>query len=127
MVERTPGPYVLSDVDGTTIYSRDRMTGICACAPDPLCREHYRGGPFGGNYFAPPSTQAEQQANARFVFDAITRYDELLVLVKDYVQMLPAFRMKPIGSPGSIARGHQDDHIALENRARALLNTFKGG
>jgi hypothetical protein len=119
----TARPWVLDSV-GTTLYAADRHTGVAAFGPDPLCREHYQGGP-NGHYFAPAESVAERQANARLVLEAVTRYDELLLVLKDYLQLCPAFRMKPIGSPGSAARAQQDDHIALEDRARAITNRLK--
>jgi len=120
MVEPTPRPWALDSLDGTTLYSASGHTGVAAFAPDPLCREHYQGGP-GGHYFAPPKTLAERQANARLVLEAVQRYDELLLVVKDYLQIFPAFRAMPEGAPGSSVRALQDEHIALEDRALAII------
>lgn len=124
--EPTRRPWVLDSLDGTTLYSAAGHTGVAAFGPDPLCREHYKGGSPGGNYFAPPETLAERQANARLVLAAVQRYDELLLVVKDYLQICPAFRTKPIGAPGSDARAAQDEHIALEDRANSLIGKVKG-
>lgn len=126
MAEPTPRPWALDTLDGTTIYSAKLMTGVAAFSRDPHCEHRpYPGGP-GGHHFSPPESLAEQQANARLVLAAVQRYDELLLVLKDYLQLCPAFRSKPIGAPGSDARARQDDHIALEIRAQTIIARLKG-
>lgn len=75
MSGHTPFPWLL-DLDGTVIYSHT-MTGVCATGPDPMCREHYQGGPGGGHYFAPPTDLEERKANAQVIFLCVTGYEEL--------------------------------------------------
>jgi hypothetical protein len=66
--------------DGTTVYSDHLHTGVAACSPDPMCREHYKGGPVGGNYFAPSDSLGERQANARLIARAPAMRDLLLAI-----------------------------------------------
>lgn len=47
----------------------------------------------------------------------------LATLLRLYVQAYPAFRSKPIGAPGSAARATQEMQIALEDAAKALLDS----
>lgn len=42
-------------------------------------------------------------------------------MLERYMNAYPAFRMKPIGAPGSQARDEQERLMALEDSARALL------
>lgn len=46
---------------------------------------------------------------------------ELLEALEQYVEANPAFRLKPVGAPGSSARKAQDIHIALEDAALAAI------
>jgi hypothetical protein len=80
MIPATPGPWQVDTLDGTTVYSDHLHLGVAACAPDPMCREHYRGGLVGGNYFAPPDSLGERQANARLISRAPAMRDLLLAL-----------------------------------------------
>lgn len=60
-----------------------------------------------------------ESANGEYVkFESAER---LAALLAEYVAAHPAFRVKPIGAPGSIARAEQDAAIQLENAARAAL------
>lgn len=65
-------------------------------------------------FAAAPETAAERDrlraANA-----------ELAQMLKRYIAAHPAFRMKPIGAPGSIARIEQEHLMALEDSAQALI------
>ena len=47
--------------------------------------------------------------------------DELAGLLREYLTEFPAFRAKPVGSPGSDARKAQQACIAREDRARIAL------
>ena len=82
MIGPTPGPWRVDLLDGTTVYSDHLHTGVAACAPDPMCREHYVGGPVGGNYFAPPDSLGERQANARLISRALMMRDLLFAIEK---------------------------------------------
>jgi hypothetical protein len=42
-------------------------------------------------------------------------------LLTEYMTEFPAFRAKPLGSPGSDGRKEQEADIAREDRARAVL------
>lgn len=48
--------------------------------------------------------------------------DQVAGALREYLEAFPAFRSKPIGSPGSEERERQDEAIAREDRARAALN-----
>lgn len=47
--------------------------------------------------------------------------DELAQALREYTELFPVFRARPLGTPGSPARRDQEREIALEDRARALL------
>lgn len=79
-------PYHVSDFDGTTICGPGHV-GIAACAADPLCKEHYVGGPFGGHYFAPVSDPAEQKAIAANLVKAANCHDDLVGVVEALVHL----------------------------------------
>jgi hypothetical protein len=81
VIPPTPGPWHVALDDGTTVYSDHLHTGVAACSPDPMCREHYQGGP-GGNYFAPPDSLGERQANARLISRALAMRDLLFAIEK---------------------------------------------
>ena len=51
---------------------------------------------------------------------------ELCEVLEEYLQARPAFRLKPIGSPGSTARLEQEAAIATEDKAKAILRRIKG-
>lgn len=51
----------------------------------------------------------------------LNHVDELAQLLREYMTEFPAFRAKPVGSPGSDARMAQESCIARENRARVAL------
>ena len=63
-----------------------------------------------------------RQANANLIAAA----PELLAVLKEYLAYLPAFRSKPVGAPGSAARGEQDALIALEDRAKGIVAKAEG-
>lgn len=73
----TKGTLYVSEADGTTICASDHH-GVAATAPDPLCKEHYVGGPIGGNYFAPIEDPLAQKANAARIALAWNCFDELV-------------------------------------------------
>lgn len=50
----------------------------------------------------------------------------LRLIVRHYLDIAPAFRSKPVGAPNSAARVEQNEHIALEDDARAALALAKG-
>ena len=80
MIPPTPGPWHVALDDGTTVYSDHLHTGVAACAPDPMCREHYKGGPGGGVHFAPADSLGERQANAALIARAPAMRDLLLAI-----------------------------------------------
>ena len=58
----------------------------------------------------------------------MSRKAELEALVKtasEYLATNPAFRLRPVGGAGSIARLRQEDAIAAEDALRAALAPFK--
>jgi hypothetical protein len=46
---------------------------------------------------------------------------ELLAALKNLVASRPAFRTKPLGGPGSVARIQQEHEIRLEDEALAVI------
>jgi hypothetical protein len=54
MSDPTPRPWSVTEFDEVVIVGAGGHVGVAATGPDPMCREHYRGGPIGGRYFAPP-------------------------------------------------------------------------
>ena len=85
MIPCTPGPWHIALDDGTTVYSDHLHTGVAACGPDPMCREHYAGGAGGGVHFAPSDSLGERQANARLISRAWAMR-ELLVAIESHIQ-----------------------------------------
>lgn len=53
------------------------------------------------------------------------RHKPLAAVLEDYLAAYPAFRIKPVGSPGSTARNEQNYQMALEDRARAAIRALK--
>jgi hypothetical protein len=51
----------------------------------------------------------------------IEQRDELARVLQRYVNAYPAFRIKPKGAPGSVARIEQERLMALEDEAKAAL------
>lgn len=51
--------------------------------------------------------------------------DELLACLDTYVGLYPAFRSKPVGAPGSLARQGQNFAIQLEDRAYAAIEATR--
>jgi len=47
--------------------------------------------------------------------------DKLRQLLRRYLELHPAFRLKPIGAPNSYGRMLQDAHIKLEDEARVAV------
>jgi hypothetical protein len=68
-VEPTDGLWQVDGLDRTTVFA-ENMTGVAACAPDPMCADHYAGGVKGGHYFSPPTSIEERRANARYCAEA---------------------------------------------------------
>ena len=52
--------------------------------------------------------------------------EEMRVLLTEYMDAFPAFRVKPQGSPNSPARKEQLADIRREDRVRALLSLRPG-
>lgn len=65
---------------------------------------------------------AEQIANLKLIEAA----PDLLAVLQRYVNAYPAFRMKPIGAPGSPARIEQENLMALEDAAKAAIAKAEG-
>ena len=51
---------------------------------------------------------------------------ELYDALEEYLRVRPAFRLKPVGGPGSAARLEQEAAIAAEDKARAVLRKARG-
>jgi hypothetical protein len=47
--------------------------------------------------------------------------DAIAAVLERYVAAYPAFRIKPVGAPGSQVREEQERLMALEDAARAVL------
>lgn len=75
--KHSPGNLRVSEFDGTTV-GLSNHTGVASTAPDPLCREHYRGGPFRGHHFAPVSDVEVQKANAARIALTWNAHDALV-------------------------------------------------
>jgi hypothetical protein len=52
---------------------------------------------------------------------------EMCELLRQYVDEYPAFRTKPVGAEGSIARHEQDRRIVMEDWARKVIARVEGG
>ncbi len=50
---------------------------------------------------------------------------ELSLVIQRYIDMYPALRSKPIGSPGSVERNRQKDQIELEAQAKSAIESDK--
>lgn len=46
---------------------------------------------------------------------------EMAAVLRDYIANFTAFRSKPVGAPNSEMRVSQDAHIAVEDKARAII------
>ena len=64
----------------------------------------------------------ESEANARLIAAAPDLLDALHLMTSAF----KAFRMKPVGAPGSAVRDEQDQQIAAENAARAAIAAATG-
>jgi hypothetical protein len=51
----------------------------------------------------------------------------LIAIIDRYMAAYPAFRIKPEGAPGSQARGEQERLMALEDAAKAAINSVIAG
>lgn len=51
---------------------------------------------------------------------------ELVAVLRRYMSAYPAFRIKPIGAPGSQARIEQENLMALEDAARNAIARAEG-
>lgn len=49
----------------------------------------------------------------------------LIAILRRYIAAYPAFRMKPIGAPGSAARIEQENLMALEEAATAAIAKYE--
>lgn len=77
-----------------------------------------------GRQFVP----IELYVNARDCSLQLERENSALrAVLHRYMSAYPAFRMKPIGAPGSPARIEQENLMALEESARATLARASGG
>lgn len=52
---------------------------------------------------------------------------DLLAVLQRYVNAYPAFRIKPVGAPGSPERVEQERLMALEDAARTAISKATGG
>ncbi len=53
--------------------------------------------------------------------------EQLLQAAESYIATRPAFRSKPIGSPGSEARREQENAIDAEDHLKAVIQTIRKG
>lgn len=99
---RTPGPWKVrashSGADYTFIYSDTRERIACF----------------------------HKEEDAQAAVTACNAHDELVKLLQRYMAAYPAFRIKPIGAPGSEKRVEQENLMALEDTARAALARARG-
>lgn len=54
-------------------------------------------------------------------------YVSLALLLRQYLNAYPAFRSKPVGSPGSSARAQQEEATRLEDLAVKKLDGWTSG
>lgn len=57
---------------------------------------------------------------------ALATVETLTAILGRYMAAYPAFRMKPIGAPGSVMRVEQENLMALEDAARAAIAKATG-
>lgn len=96
--EPTAGPYRVYE---TTVFSERLHVGVAACGPDPMCKEHYRGGP-GGHFFAPPESREVQLANALLVGRALNAHAELVWCLKRFAEIDYAYKPDEFTRPDSL-------------------------
>lgn len=82
-----PGSVYVSEFDGTTICASNHK-GVAATAPDPLCREHYKGGPVGGHHFAPDESPERQKGNAARIALTWNCHDDLIEALHEVAKTL---------------------------------------
>jgi hypothetical protein len=68
----------------------------------------------------------ERIAALHAIVDEAEAAAEVLAVLKRYVNAYPAFRMKPVGAPGSEKRIEQENLMALEDAARAAIAKAEG-
>lgn len=57
----------------------------------------------------------------------MTREERAIAILREYVERVPAFRLRNVGAPGSEARTAQAAHVAAEDKSLALLDELPGG
>lgn len=62
-----------------------------------------------------------KEEDAQAAVTAANSHDDLVKLLERYMAAYPAFRIKPVGAPGSEKRIEQENLMALEDAARAAL------
>lgn len=95
----TSGPYRVYE---TTVFSERLHVGVAACGPDPMCKEHYRGGVGAGHFFAPPESLEERLANAQLIARALNAHDELVVCLKRFAEIDYAYKPDEFTRPDSL-------------------------
>lgn len=68
--------------------------------------------------------QKDREFAARFVANhkrIMLEHDRAVMLLQMYRDTYPAFRLRPVGAEGSIARADHDYKIEIESRANEIL------
>lgn len=102
---------------------RDEIEIIEMCLP---IRDHQGGLWFGHNNNFADATFVDYGACRAFAA-AARALPDLVKVLERYMDAYPAFRIKPIGAPGSAARIEQENLMALEDAAKRLIHTIGKG
>lgn len=102
----TPGPWKLG---------RPWANGVTRFVQQDAAKLHFVAEARG-------DTAETRDANARLIAAA----PDLLQVLERYVAAYPAFRIKPVGAPGSEKRIEQENLMALEDAARAAIAKARG-
>lgn len=108
-----PGTVYVSEADGTTICASNHV-GVASTAPDPLCKEHTRGGSIGGHYFAPDASIERQKANAQRIAMTWNSHDDLVESLLELGRML-------VELPNGVGLLDDYDSHAMLRRCRDAL------
>lgn len=109
MANHTPGPWTTRLYDSQIVVYGPKKIQVLATSWHSSIRASY-------------PLKAESIANATLAAAA----PDLLAVLQRYVAAYPAFRMKPIGAPGSEKRVEQENLMALEDAARAAFAKARG-
>lgn len=86
----------------TTVFSERLHVGVAACGPDPMCKEHYRGGAGAGHFFAPPESLEERLANAQLIKRALNAHHELVTCLRIFATVEYEYSRDEFTRPDSL-------------------------